>query len=128
MTGPARAGILIYAVNLAAVSEFYQQVLSAKVLHADSEHRVIQTPDIQLIIQAIPEPYRDSIRIEVPPVPREDQAIKPFFTVENLGIAEQLLEKVGGRVQGPIWPGPGIRVLNVCDPEGNIVHLREKVV
>ncbi len=26
----------------------------------------------------------------------------------------------------PTWPGPGMRVRNVCDPEGNIVHLRER--
>jgi hypothetical protein len=26
---------------------------------------------------------------------------------------------------GPVWAGPGMKVRNVCDPEGNIVHLRE---
>jgi predicted enzyme related to lactoylglutathione lyase len=38
---------------------------------------------------------------------------------------QRIAEQCGGVVWGPVWPGPGIRVRNVCDPEGNIVHLRE---
>ena len=125
MPGPARTGVLIYAKNLLSVSVFYEQVLGAEVLHADDEHRVLQTPDVQLIIHAIPEQYSSSISIQVPPAAREEQAIKPFFTVESLATAERIAEKCGGRVWGPAWTGPGLHVRNVCDPEGNIVHLRE---
>lgn len=125
MPGPARTGILIYAKNLQAVSAFYEQVLGAIVLHAADEHRVLQSPDTQLIIHAIPDPYRSAITIQVPPVAREEQAIKPFFTVESLASAERTAEQYGGRVWGSVWPGPDSRVRNVCDPEGNIVHLRE---
>ena len=124
MSGPARTGVLFYAKNLALVSAFYEQVLGAKLVHSDEEHRVLQSPDVQLIIHAIPQQYASSIVIEVPPVPRGEQAIKPFFTVESLAVAEALAEQLGGKVCGPIWPGPGMRVRNVCDPEGNIVHLR----
>lgn len=127
MSGPARTGVLIYAKHLLALSSFYEQVLGARVLHADDEHRVLQSPDVQLIIHAIPAQYSAAIVIEVPPVPREEQAIKPFFTVDNLAAAERIAEQCGGKVCGPVWPGPGLRVRNVCDPEGNIVHLRERV-
>jgi predicted enzyme related to lactoylglutathione lyase len=125
MPGPARTGVLIYAKNLSSVSAFYEQVLGAKVLRADEEHRVLQSPDVQLIIHAIPEQYSSAIAIQVPPVAREEQAIKPFFTVESLAAVERIAERCGGRVWGPVWPGPGMNVRNVCDPEGNIVHLRE---
>ncbi len=125
MPGPARTGLLIYAKDLVAVSSFYEQVLSAKVLRADDEHRVLQSPDVQLIIHAIPEQYASSIVIQAPPIPREEQAIKPFFTVASLATAERVAEQCGGKVWGPVWPGPGIQVRNFCDPEGNIVHLRE---
>lgn len=125
MPRPARTGVLIYAKDLQRVSAFYEQVLDAKVLHADAEHRVLQSPDTQLVIHAIPAPYAASISIATPPVPREEQAIKPFFTVESLAAAERAIEPFGGRVWGPVFPGPGIRVRNVCDPEGNILHLRE---
>jgi predicted enzyme related to lactoylglutathione lyase len=125
MPAPARTGVLFYAKDLLVVSTFYEKVLDAKVLHTDNEHRVLQSNDAQLIIHAIPPQYSNSIVIEVPPVPREKQAIKPFFTVECLDSAESVAEQYGGKVWGPVWAGPGMKVRNVCDPEGNIVHLRE---
>ena len=125
MPAPAKSGVLFYAKNLKAVSAFYETLLNAKVLLADEMHRVLQSADAQLIIHAIPPQYADDIVIAVPPVPREDQAIKPFFTVGSLDEAVAQVEALGGVVIGPLWPGPGMRVRNVCDPEGNIVHLRE---
>jgi len=59
--------------SLLSVSAFYEQVLGAEVLREDEEHRVLQAPDVQIIIHAIPEQYSSSIVIEVPPVAREEQ-------------------------------------------------------
>lgn len=125
MPGPARSGVLIYARRLDLVSRFYQAVLGARVVHADADHEVLQSPDVQLLIHAIPPHIADGIEIAVPPAPREEQAIKPFFTVADLAEAERTVVDCGGAVCSPVWPGPGLRVRNVCDPEGNIVHLRE---
>lgn len=127
MPGPARTGVLIYAKDLAKVAAFYQHVLGARILHADAEHVVLESPDVQLVVHAIPPPYADSIVITDPPEARLEQAIKPFFTVDSLAVAERVAEDCGGRVHGPVWPGPGFRARNVCDPEGNILHLREPV-
>ena len=125
MSGPARSGVLIYAKHLDRVSAFYERVLGAKVLLADNEHIVLQSPDAQLIIHCIPPEFANSIDITTPPTPRQSQAIKPFFTVKSLAVAEQAAEESGGVVWGPIWPGPGMRVRNISDPEGNIIHVRE---
>ncbi|MBK6795976.1 MAG: hypothetical protein IPG76_04035 [Acidobacteria bacterium] len=127
MPSTARAGVLIYAKHLEEVSTFYERVLGARVLHADNEHKVLLAQDAQIIIHAIPAQYAESIVIAKPPVAREEQAIKPFFTVESLAAAEKVAEECGGLVWGPIWPGPRMRVRNICDPEGNIVHFRENV-
>lgn len=126
MPGPARTGVLIYAKHLETVSTFYERVLDAKVLRADAEVRVLEAPDVQLVIHAIPPQFALTIDIDVPPEPRDQQAIKPFFTVERLAEAERVAEECGGIVYGPVWPGPGFTARNVCDPEGNIVHLRER--
>lgn len=125
MKGPARSGVLIYAKNIEKVSQFYSQVLPLKCVHADAEHQILHSGDVQLIIQAIPAHIADSIEIAAPPEPREEQAIKPFFTIENLAEAERIVFDNGGSVCGPVWPGPGFNARNVCDPEGNIIHLRE---
>jgi len=125
MANSARAGVLVYAKDLKVVSLSYEKVLSARILHSDAEHTVLQSRDAQLIIHAIPPRYSASIKIARPPIAREEQAIKPFFTVENLMAAEESATDCGGIVWGPVWSGPEIRVRNVCDPEGNIIHLRE---
>lgn len=125
MTGPARSGVLFYAKDMQRLCAFYVAVLDARVVHADQQHCVLQSADVQLIIHAIPAPYRDEIEISVPPIPREEQAIKPFFTVPGLQDAENTALRFGGMVLGQVYTGPGILVRNVCDPEGNILHLRE---
>lgn len=124
MPHSARTGVLIYVKDLQVVSAFYESVLRAKVLHQDEEHKVLQAEDAQLIIHATPAQYAESIVISRPPDAREEQAIKPFFTVSSLATAEQAVVDCGGLVCGPLWPGPGFKVRNVCDPEGNIVQLR----
>lgn len=125
MPGPARAGALIYAKDLERLSTFYRDLLGANTRVADAEHQVLESTDVQLIIHAIPPAFAAGITIETPPVPREEQAIKLFFTLDcPLAEAEQRITTAGGRVFGAVYPGPGFRTRNACDCEGNIFHLR----
>jgi predicted enzyme related to lactoylglutathione lyase len=123
--GPARAGHLIYALDLARLSACYQALLDMRVLLADSEHHVLQSADAQLVLHAIPPSIAAGIHIATPPLAREDTAIKPFFTVASLAAAEATLQKLGGRWAAGEWQGPGFRCRNAVDPEGNIIQLRE---
>lgn len=127
MAGPARAGILVYALDLEKLSRFYEHVLGFRTLVADAEHRILESDDIQLIVHAIPPEYAEGIVIETPPVPRAEQAIKPFFTVASLARAEADAVARGGFVYGQVWKGPGFSVRNACDPEGNIIQVRQLV-
>jgi len=97
MAGPARAGVLIYAKHLGNLSGFYERLLPARVVHADEEHRVLQSADAQLILHAIPEQHSRHIVIGDPPTARDEQAIKPFFTVASLEIAESIAAKATSR-------------------------------
>lgn len=125
MPGPARSGALIYAKHLAQLSTFYRELFDMTVLTADDQHHVIESADAQLIIHAIPSAIADHITITTPPQPREEQAIKLFFTVDtDLATAEQRIVALGGGVFGAIYDGPGFRARNAMDPEGNIFHLR----
>ncbi len=84
MPGPARAGALIYAKDLQRLSNFYQQLLAMRLQHADAKHHVIASDDMQLIIHAIAAHIAATLEISTPPAPREEQAIKLFFTVDSL--------------------------------------------
>jgi predicted enzyme related to lactoylglutathione lyase len=125
--GPARAGALIYALDLERLADFYETLLSMSRLHADAEHVVLSNADFQLILHAIPPPYASGIVVESPPLPREETPIKLFFTVASLLAAEQEAARLGGRLFENEWQGPGFRVRNGCDPEGNIFQLRESL-
>ena len=125
MPGPAKAGVLIYAKNLESISLFYEKLLGMKRLFADAGHHVIESADMQLIIHAIPEQFARDITISSPPELRENQAIKPFFTVSSLAEAERVAAELGGRVYGQNYSGPGFTVRNACDPEGNILQIRQ---
>ena len=124
MPDPARAGALIYAKDLERLSAFYQALLGMKPLARDAQHHVLESGDMQLVIHAIPEHIARTFSIATPPELREEQAIKLFFTVQDLPGAEGVAAKLGGGVFGPAYPGPGFVARNAFDPEGNIFHLR----
>lgn len=125
MPGPARAGALIYAKDLDRLSQFYQRLLGMRMLHGDAEHHVIESADFQLIIHAIPPQIAATFTIATPPEPREEQAIKLFFTVASLADATSVAGASGGAVFGQEYAGPGFAARNGYDPEGNIFQVRE---
>lgn len=125
MPGPADHGVLIYALDLDTLSRFYEQVLGLALLHAEDDHRVLGAGGVQLLIHALPTAIARGLTLASPPELRETQAFKPFFTVDSLAGAEARVLALGGLLPGPVWDGPGLRYRSACDPEGNIVQLRE---
>jgi predicted enzyme related to lactoylglutathione lyase len=126
MPGPARAGALLYALNLPEVSAFYREVLGMQLLHGAPTHHVIENADLQLVLHAIPAAIAAGITLATPPVPREDAALKLFFTVASFAVAEACILRLGGGMVPGEWPGPGFRIRHFLDPEGNIFQLREQ--
>jgi catechol 2,3-dioxygenase-like lactoylglutathione lyase family enzyme len=128
MTGPAPAGLFVYAKTLATMAAFYETLLAMTRVHASDDLVVLQSPDIQLVLHAIPRHIADEIVIDVPPQPREDAALKFFFTVPSLDAARAMAPGLGGAVMAEAWRGAGFVACNACDPEGNIFQLRERSV
>ena len=125
MPDPARAGLLVYAKELERLAAFYEALLLMSRIHGSAELIILQSPDIQLVVHAIPADIASTIDIEFPPVRREQTALKFFFTVGSIAIARATAAKLGGEVFLEQWDGPGFRVCNACDPEGNIFQVRE---
>ncbi|MFK7954538.1 MAG: VOC family protein [Lysobacterales bacterium] len=125
MTGPARAGGLLYAKNLEQITGFYESILAMERLHADDQHVVLASEDFQLIVHAIPAHVAKHITITIPPEHRETTPIKLFFTVSSIQDARETANALGGEVFEQSWDGPGFVVCNACDPEGNIFQVRE---
>ena len=128
MSGPARAGLFIYAKDLARLARFYESLLGMQRVHAAGDLVVLRSPDIQLTLHAIPPHIAASITVSSPPERREDAALKFFFTVPSFTDAAATAPGLGGDVLREQWQGPGFRVCNAVDPEGNIFQIRESVV
>lgn len=127
MSGPANAGLFIYAVDMVKVSGFYQEILKMDVLHQRDDLVVLQSSDIQLLIHKIPDDIASGITITTPPARREQCALKFFFTVESLAQARSEAASLGGEVYQETWQGPGFVACNAIDPEGNVMQLREGI-
>ena len=52
-------------------------------------------------------------------------ALKFFATVASFAAVRPLVIAHGGQLWEQSWQGPGFRVCNAMDPEGNLFQLRE---
>jgi predicted enzyme related to lactoylglutathione lyase len=125
MAGPARAGLFLYAKDLQRLAAFYEAVLGVSRTQPSEDLVVLTSPDVQLIVHAIPPAIAEAIIITTPPERRENSAMKFFFTVPSIAAAETIVSTLGGVVFPEQWPGPGFNVRNACDPEGNVFQVRE---
>ena len=125
MSGPARAGALIFAKDAERLADFYCGLLAMKRIHARPELLVLQSPDLQLVIHAIPAHIAQTFEITAPPEPREETAIKLFFTVSGIARAREAVARLGGVVHDQVWQGSGFAACDAIDPEGNIFQIRE---
>ncbi len=125
MPAPARAGLFIYAKDTNRLARFYEAIASMRRVTETSELIVLASPDIQLIVHAMPPHIANDVVISEPPERREDTALKFFFTVPSLDASRDQAAALGGEVGRENWRGPGFIVCNAVDPEGNVFQLRE---
>lgn len=125
MSGPAKAGLFIYAKDRERISTFYQSILGMTRVYDSNELTVLQSQELQLIVHAIPAQIASTIVITAPPQRREDSALKFFFTVPSIADVEARASTLGGEAYHDQWDGPGFRACNAIDPEGNVFQLRE---
>jgi predicted enzyme related to lactoylglutathione lyase len=124
MSGPARAGILVYASDVCRLADFYVAVLGMTPLRRTDELVILGSPDLQLVVHALPADVAPRAVIPAPTTPRVDAAFKFFHTVPSLERAGETVRAHGGALLPGQWHGPGFVVRNAVDPEGNVFHLR----
>ncbi|GAB3346992.1 glyoxalase/bleomycin resistance/dioxygenase family protein [Marilutibacter aestuarii] len=125
MAGPARAGLFIYAKDLANLAGFYEKLLGLVRVRSADELVILSSPELQIIVHAMPGHVAGETNISSPPAIRDGAAFKFFYTVPSLSEAHAVAESLGGQVLPEQWRGPGFIVRNAVDPEGNIFQLRE---
>ncbi len=125
MAGPARAGLFIYAKDLVNLAGFYEKLLGLARVRSTEELVILSSPDLQIIVHAMPGHVAHETDTSSPPAIRDNAAFKFFYTVPSLSEAQAVANSLGGQVLSEQWRGPGFIVRNAVDPEGNIFQLRE---
>jgi len=125
MTGPARAGLFVYAKDMPRLAAFYADIAGLRPLHTTESLTVLGGTDLQLLVHRIAPDIAAAIAITVPPQRRDNTALKFFFSVPQLARAIERIEALGGLGFSSRWDGPGFVMCDACDPEGNVFQLRE---
>jgi len=121
------AGAVVYAKDIHSLARFYAAVADLEVMHEVEDHIVLESETLELVIVAIPAATAARIVITTPPQRRENTAFKLVFPVTSLAQARAAAKANGGELDPPgkEWSFQGLRVCDGCDPEGNVIQLRE---
>ena len=127
MAHPFTAGAIVYAKDIRRLAAFYAAVADLEIVHEVADHVVLESETHELVIVAIPAATAARIVIATPPARRENTAFKLSFAVPSLAEARAAAQAAGGELNPPEkeWDFQGLRVCDGCDPEGNVVQLRE---
>ncbi len=127
MANPFTAGAIVYAKDIARLARFYAAVADLEIVHEVDDHVVLESETYELVVVAIPAATAARIVISSPPVRRENTAFKLSFAVDSLAEARAAAQAAGGELNPPgkEWDFQGMRVCDGCDPEGNMIQVRE---
>ncbi len=127
MANPFTAGAIVHAKDIQRLARFYAAVADLEIVHEVADHVVLESETYELVVVAIPAATAARIVIATPPVRRENTAFKLSFLVESLAEARAAAEEAGGELDPPAkeWDFQGMRVCDGCDPEGNMIQVRE---
>jgi predicted enzyme related to lactoylglutathione lyase len=127
MANPFTAGAIVYAKDIQRLARFYAELADLEIVHEVDDHVVLESETYELVVVAIPAATAVRIVIATPPVRRENTAFKLSFAVESLAAARLAAQAAGGVLHAPAkeWDFQGMRVCDGCDPEGNVIQVRE---
>ena len=124
-----QAGLVVFAKSVKKLSAFYIRTLGLEVLESARSHQLLRGNGYEIVVHAIPAKYAREIQITKPPVLREDSAMKPSFVVPDLAALRLAVVATGGwlKPEEMAWTIRGHKVLDGCDPEGNILQFKQKL-
>jgi predicted enzyme related to lactoylglutathione lyase len=124
------AAAVLYVKDLPGMREFYETCFSLRVASPlEDEACVLESEDWELALVAVPTDVAETVVISIPPKPRTATPIKLAFEVASLEALRRAVLAAGGQVDILEWSWEfrGRLHLDVLDPEGNVVQLRQRL-
>ena len=124
-----QAGLVVFAKSVKKLSTFYVRTLGLEVLESARSHQLLRGNGYEVVVHAIPAKIAREIQISKPPIHRQDTAMKPSFVVADLQALRLAVEATGGwlKPEEDAWTIRGHKVLDGCDPEGNVLQFKQKL-
>ena len=122
------SAIVLYAKDLERVATFYRRVVGLDVVEAADGFVVLSSAGSELAVVRMADAVAEAVTIADPPERRSDTPIKPVFTVPDLETARRVALACGGTPDPSesSWTWRGFRHLDVVDPEGNVLQVRQR--
>jgi predicted enzyme related to lactoylglutathione lyase len=119
MASRPRPTVVVFAADVQRLARFYRAVAGMQVLLEAESHVVLEIDGFELVVHALQgEPMPDGTAPR-PVAPREDSYLKLCLPVGTIAEARTVAAAHGGFIQ------PTIREWDGCDPEGNVLQVRE---
>jgi predicted enzyme related to lactoylglutathione lyase len=121
----SRVSAVLFAKNLATMSQFYRETLRLKVTRHEADHTILSSSGFDRIVHQIPRHIADSITLDRPPRRRELAAIKLGFPVRDIARTRAIAESLGGELDPPSAEWSDGRTITCMghDPEGNVFQV-----
>ena len=121
-------GLVVFAKNKKRMSAFYAAALELQVEESAPSHDLLRGNGYEVVVHSISRKYAATIKIERPPLPREETPFKPTFIVPSLEKVRAVAKASGGYLKPAeaAWHFRGCTVLDGWDPEGNIVQFKQR--
>lgn len=112
---------VLFASDLYALAEFYQEVFVIRASQRDMEHALLNFNGFELVIHQIPKHLLEPAT-SGPPERRERTAIRLNFPVADMTYARREAQRLGGTIDElpPPWAGSDTGFYLGHDPEGNV--------
>ena len=121
------SGLVIYAIDLSTMVEFYTNVFQLSVRESDADYTALVSGDFELVLLQAPEVVTQQVTISKPPIARRATPIKPvFYLDQSLSDVRQITIDQGGQFNDAEaeWQFNGHTVCDGTDIEGNIFQVR----
>jgi predicted enzyme related to lactoylglutathione lyase len=115
---------ILYVKDLERMKRFYGAMLGASPGNQEwtDVWATFKTGGACFSLHAIPAETARGIKIESPPVPREEHPVKLIFEVKDVEAERARLESLGIQTLRRPWQKPG-EACDAVDPEGNVFQI-----